>query len=150
MSWPSCLALLRFSKVSESTEVTAQRLLRNKLVSGSVRAISNREERDMRDGSAVSQIRWHRIRWALQAESGGCAVVSTSYAASTRTCHSGQANCGAKEPAQPCVALTNSFTAWKHGDPWSHRGCKPPKQQTEPNVNFLSLVPPPAKELERN
>lgn len=46
MSWPSCLALLRFSKVSESTEVTAQRLLRNKLVSGSVRAISNREERD--------------------------------------------------------------------------------------------------------
>lgn len=44
MSWPSCLALLRFSKVSESTEVTAQRLLRNKLVSGSVRAI--REERD--------------------------------------------------------------------------------------------------------
>lgn len=76
MSWPSCLALLRFSKVSEPTEVTAQRLLRNKLVSGSVRAISNREERDMRDGSAVSRIRWHRIRWALQAESGGCAVVS--------------------------------------------------------------------------
>lgn len=79
-----------------------------------------------------------------------CSCVSTSYAASTRTCHSGQANCGAKEPAQPCVALTNSFLAWKHGDPWSHRGCKPPKQQIEPNVNFLSRVPPPAKELERS
>lgn len=89
---------------------------------GPFRRISTGKREKRRDGvsclvdQAVQGV-W--IRWMLEAEQEGCAVVFLLRMLQS-TCHGGQTYCGAKQPAQPSLTLASSFLAWKHRDLRSH------------------------------